>query len=107
MNMDYADACKIVVIRHKLYGLRDAVSPSQYPPIDAQLERLDPYVRAADNLVMHESDQQFAGAAKALRAEVKPITDAIANISQINTALKTAATMINDIIAVVGAVTKL
>ena len=39
MAMDYANACKIVIMKSKLYALRDAAAPSQYPPIDAQLVR--------------------------------------------------------------------
>ena len=104
MAMDYPNACKIVIMRHKLYALRDAASPSQYQRIDDQLDRLDPYTQAANALVMQYSDHEFAAAAKALQAQIKPITDAIANIARINTALTTAAKIIDDIIAAVGVV---
>jgi hypothetical protein len=105
--MDYANACKIVIMRSKLYALRDAAAPSQYPPIDSQLSRLDPCTQAANALVMQYSDQQFAAAGKALQAQIKPITDAIADITQINNALTTAAQIINDIVAAVGVVARL
>lgn len=104
MPMSYDDACKIVLMESKLYALRGAAAPSQFPAIDAQLARLDPYTQAADDMVMQQSDPQFNTAAQALQAQIKPINDAIADITQINTALTTAAQIIDGIINVVSVV---
>lgn len=49
--MDYNNACKIVLLESKLYALRSEAAPSQFPDIDAQLERLEPYSQEADDTV--------------------------------------------------------
>lgn len=59
MPTSYDNACKIVLMESKLYALRGAATPSQFPAIDAQLARLDPYTQDADNMVMQQSDVQF------------------------------------------------
>jgi hypothetical protein len=104
MPMSYDDACMIVLLESKLYALRGAAAPSQFPQIGAQLDRLDPYTETADNIVLQQSDAQFAAAASALQPQIQPINAAIADITQINNALTTAANIIKDIIAAVGVI---
>jgi hypothetical protein len=104
MSLSYDVASKIVVIESRLYALRAAATPRQTDAIDAQLARLATYTREADDVVMQHTDAEFAAAAKALKAQIKPINDAIAGIKQVSTAIATAAQIIDGILKVVSAV---
>jgi len=105
MAMSFQDACKIVLMRHKLFDLRDKAPDAQIPAIDAQLARLRPYAQEAADLVMKQTDANFAAVAKSLSAQIKPINDAITNIKKISAAIAAAAQIISAILSAVGAVT--
>ena len=107
MAMSVADAEKIVLMRYKLYQLRDKANSNDQPRIDAQLARLDPYRQQADNAVMVASDADFARVAKALKKQTTEIDAAIADIQHLSAALTQAAQIINGIVKAVGIVSKI
>ncbi len=104
ITVSFADAAKIILLRHKLFDLRDKAPDDQLANIDSQLARLRPYVQDASDIVMQHTDAEYASAAKVLTQQIKPINDAIADIKKIAAAISTAAQIISDIIKIIGVV---
>jgi hypothetical protein len=104
MNMSYETACSVLVIRHKLLDLLDKCPDDQVPSVEALLARLRPYVPAATDLYMKNSDAEFAKVAKQLNAQLGPINDALQDIKNLEAGLQTAAQIISTIVAALGPV---
>jgi hypothetical protein len=104
MQMPYEAACRILVLRHKLLDLLEKCPDDQAPGIESQLARLRPYVPAATDLYMKNSDAEFAKVARQLNAELGPINDALQDIKKLEAGLQTAAQIISAIVAALGPV---
>jgi hypothetical protein len=89
-------------MRHKLLDLLDKCPDDQVSSIESQLARLRPYVPAATDLYMKNSDAEFARAAKQLNAQLGPINDALQDIKKLEAGLQTAAQIISAIVAALG-----
>lgn len=102
MPMSYETACKILVLRHKLLDLLDKCPDEKVPIVESQLARLRPYVPAATELYMKNSDAAFAKVAKQLNTQLVPINDALQDIKKIEAGLQVAAQVINAIVSALG-----
>ena len=107
MAMTREQAYEIEQTMQKLLTLFKATADvNQQASIQAQMDRLDPYLDDAGAIVIRATDADFANIAADVATKTKPITDAIADISKISAGITTAAQIINTLVAVLGAVAK-
>ena len=103
--MSYANAETLEALYTRLSVLRDkATDDAQKTAIQAKLDQISPYLEEAGNVVLTATGHDFELVAGQLKTKLKPINDAIADISKINAALTTAAQIINQIVGALGAV---
>src|ERR1700732_1188128 len=108
MAMTREQAYEIEQTIKKLLALfRATADVNEQARIQEQMDRLDPYIDEAGAIVIRTTDADFAAIAGEVAAKTKPITDAIAAISEISAAITTAAQIINGLVAVLGAVAKI
>jgi len=108
MAMTREQAFCIGQTTHKLRLLdQKAQTEDDHNKIQAQMDRLRPYIAEAATIVIRETDADFAQLGNALSAQTKDLDDAIAGIKEIAAGIANAAQVINGLVAVLGAVAKL
>jgi hypothetical protein len=97
MSVEYA--FQLQALRTKLAKLRDATSDVEKKhEIQKQLDRIEPYLDEAGAVTIRATDADFQAIADQMKAKMKPLDDAIADISKISGAIKQSAAIIDTII---------
>ena len=101
MSVEYA--FELQALRQKLAALRDATDDiEQKHAIQKELDKIEPYLDDAGAVVIRATDADFQAIADQMKSKLKPLDDAIADISKISSAISTAATIIKTIVGVIG-----
>jgi hypothetical protein len=103
MSVEYA--FELQALRRKLATLRDSTGDiNQKHAIQDELNKIEPYLDEAGAVVIRATDADFQAIADQMKAKMKPLDDAIADIAKISDGIKQAAAIINAIISAVGPV---
>jgi predicted nucleic acid-binding Zn-ribbon protein len=103
MSVEYA--FELQALRQKLASLRDgAPNIGDKHKIQKELDKIEPYLDEAGAVVIRATDADFQKVANQMKANLKPLDDAIKNINKLQEALTTAATVISAIVKAVGPV---
>jgi uncharacterized protein YukE len=103
MTMSVEYAFELQALRRKLATLRDATSDiDKKHAIQKELNKIEPYLDEAGAVVIRSTDADFQAVADQMKAKMKPLDEAIADIKKISAAIKQAAAVINAIVAALG-----
>ena len=101
MSVEYA--FELQALRQKLAALRDDTPDiTQRHEIQKELDKIEPYLDEAGAVVIRATDDQFNKIAGQLKSKLKPLDDAIEDISEVQQAISTAATVITAITNAIG-----
>jgi|SRR5262249_14218052 len=77
----------VQALRQKLSQIRDATNGiNRKHEIQQQLNRIEPYLDEARAIVIRATDAEFQAIADQMKAKMKPLDEAIADIQKISTA---------------------
>src|SRR5262245_29675253 len=101
MSVEYA--FELQALRRKLAKLRDTTTDvNKKHALQKELNKIEPYLDEAGAVVIRATDADFQAIADQLKAKMKPLDDAIANIAKVSAAIKQAAVVINAIVGALG-----